>query len=862
MSLRSILTVVVAAAVLLSAGAARAQQASLHVDREAYAELPFTLSLAVEGFEQSPEPEQPDLEIAGCQVQKVGVEPRVSTSISIVNGRRTQRVTVTFVMSYRITASRAGTYQIPALTVTQGNLRATTKAGTIRVGEIQTTPDMALELVLPDRPVWAGETVPVYLDWYLRKDPGDQQFAVPLFEMADTVRIQPPAASGPSSTDVMNFWTGAGQMQLPYEQARELRDGVELTRVRFTAEMTPIKAGAIEVPASRAVAKIKVGVGRDRMGFPAARYELYKAVDRARTLTIKPLPLKGRPASFANAVGTSFSIAVRASRSVVRLGEPVDLEVTIRGDARLDGLILPPLDAPGALDPRAFATPEEAPVGQLEPGDGHTKTFKVTIQLKDAAVTTIPALPFSFFDPVKGEYRTVESEAIAMQVEGVAIVGAGDVVSGQRGRVTSPDGELGGGGVSAHGADLGLSDPDDTMRTVLSVSRARPFLWVLYLLPLIVLVGRVTWVRRRARRNRGAEARVALRALEAAVEAAGSRPAREGAGPLVNAVRTMARAQARPDSDAAEIVERIETEAFAPEAADSPIPAATLDEVLVLARGWASSADRGASPPPVGASAALVLVALALGSTAHAGATDTSGRLQEARTAYEQAMSSSDRDTRTTSFARAAASFQSVVDAYPDRPELLTDWANAALGAGDGGRAVLGYRRALRLDPGLDRASRNLEFVRTQNPAWLPAPAGAGAVDTLFFWHSSMSPARRYLFGAIAFALAALLFAPWTDRRRVLLRRLAIAPTVVWLALTGSALLRDDGRADAVVMQDAVVLRSADNGGAPAALASPLPSGAEVRIRARRDGWVNVALADGSTTGWLRDGAVTNVIPR
>ncbi|HUH05373.1 MAG TPA: BatD family protein [Kofleriaceae bacterium] len=860
MRVRSILTMVVAA-VLLSAGAARAQQASLHVDREAYAELPFTLSLAVEGFEQSPEPAQPDLEIAGCQVQKVGVEPRMATSISIVNGRRTQRVTVTFVMTYRITATRPGTYQIPALSVQQGNLRARTEAGTIRVGEIQTTPDMALELVLPERPVWTGETVPVYLDWYLRKDPGDQQFAVPLFEMADTVRIQPPAASGPSSTDMMNFWTGAGQMQLPYAQSRELRDGVELTRVRFTAEMTPIKAGTIEVPASRAVAKIKMGVGRDRMGFPAARYELYKAVDRARTLQIKPLPLEGRPPSFANAVGTSFSIAVRASRSVVRLGEPVDLEVTIRGDARLDGLILPPLDAPGALDPRAFATPEEAPVGQLEPGDGHTKTFKVTIQLKDAAVTTIPRLPFSFFDPVAGEYRTVESEAIAMQVEGVAIVGAGDVVSGQRGRAASPDREPGG-GVSARGADLGLSHPNDTMRSVLSVSGARPFLWLLYLLPLVVLVGRVTWVRRRARRDHRAEARAASSALEAAVRAAGANPAREGAGPLVNAIRALARAHGRPDADAAPIVERIETEAFAPEAADSPLAEVTLADVLALARDWAASADRDAAPPPAGTSAALVLVAMALGSTAHAGQTDVGDRLQEARTAYDRAMSSTDRDTRTTGFARAAASFQSVVDAYPDRPELLTDWANAALGAGDGGRAVLGYRRALHLDPGLDRASRNLEFVRTQNPAWLPSPAGAGAVDTLFFWHRSMSPARRYLFGAIAFALAALLLAPWTDRRRALLQRLAIAPAVVWLALTGSALLRDDGRADAVVMQDAVVLRSADNGGAPAALASPLPSGAEIRIRARRDGWVNVALADGSTTGWLRDGAVTNVVPR
>jgi hypothetical protein len=83
---------------------------------------------------------------------------------------------------------------------------------------------------------------------------------------------------------------------------------------------------------------------------------------------------------------------------------------------------------------------------------------------------------------------------------------------------------------------------------------------------------------------------------------------------------------------------------------------------------------------------------------------------------------------------------------------------------------------------------------------------------------------------------------------------------VVWLALTTSALLADDGRDAAVVTQDAVVLRTADNGGAPAALGSPMPSGAEVTIRTTRPGWVRVALADGSTSGWLPDGAISRVV--
>lgn len=65
---------------------------------------------------------------------------------------------------------------------------------------------------------------------------------------------------------------------------------------------------------------------------------------------------------------------------------------------------------------------------------------------------------------------------------------------------------------------------------------------------------------------------------------------------------------------------------------------------------------------------------------------------------------------------------------------------------------------------------------------------------------------------------------------------------------------------ETVVIEDGAVLRSADSFGAPAALANPLPAGAELRTLETRGSWVRVSLADG-TRGWLTAGTIEQVEP-
>jgi hypothetical protein len=876
----------IVAAVLMLPGTARAQSATLQVDRQLYADLPFAVQVVAEGFDESPQPEQPELVIAGCKVTALGVAPNVSTSISIVNGRRTQTREVTYVYRWRVDAPKPGSYQIPPVTIAQGSRRAASQQRTVRVGQIPTTTDMRVVLELPQRKVWVGETFAAHLDWYLRKEPRDRQLVVPLFDMEDTFRVS--AAPAPAGSDTMTFAAGAGELELPYTQERTQIDGLDYVRVRFTAMVTPIKAGPLALAPARAVAQLEVGQGRDRYGFPAARLGLYQAADKERVLEVAALPLAGKPASYSNAVGSSFSIAVRADRTVVRVGDPIKLDITVRGDTRLDGLILPKLDAPGALDPTKFAVPTDAPVGRLTDDTGTTKEFQVTVQVQSLEARTIPPIPFAYFDPSAGAYRTVSSSEIALQVAGASVVGAGDVVGAPRPGTAKP-GDLPADIGTA--AALSLSSPAETLAGVTSVARIRPLLIILYVLPLLLLAASLWWTRGGARRQAHGALDAALAEVDAALDHAAARPARDAVGPLITALRNLSRLTSPPLTpsvaageaaggvEGPKLFERLETESFAPGAAEKPLPEALRTEVRTAARTWVAAArDRERTRPRRTTTAALVLLAAgtataALPRPAHAaspappersaaagGAESRDAALTEARTAYTEAMAATDRDVRVARFARASALFGELAAAEPDHPELLADWGNAAAGAGDLGTAVLAWRRALRLDPAHERARSNLSWARKQSPTWLPRPAGRGAVDTLFFWHERTTRAQRHLIAAIAFAFAVLLWLPWRIRRRTLLRRLSVLPAALWLALIVSLLVERDASRDAVVITDQVILRSADGTGAPAALSTPLPAGAEVTIREERPSWTRIALADG-TTGWLPSSAVTRIAP-
>lgn len=842
-------------------GRAQAQQLSLQLDSdEVYAGLPFVLTVAARGFDESPQPTLSKLAIPGCKVTSLGVSPNVSSMVQIVNGQRSEFRNVTFAYRFRIETTQSGQYTVPPLTAEQGGKKATSPPARFSVKSVDDTKDMQLRLILPERPLWVGETVDATLEWYLRRDVGQRTFSVPLFDQDEWVEIEAP----PGQPRLGGFQAGSRQLELPYSQDKANLDGSEFARFRFQFRLTPSKVGTLSLPPARIVAALNVGFGRDVFGFQVPESRLFAAATKPLKLEIRPLPQAGRPASFKNAVGSAFNIEVSAGRTVVRVGDPIELRILLRGKGRLAGLILPELPSMG-LSEQQFAAPEEPPAGEvLEDGKG--KLFRVSVRLRSTEAREIPALAFSYYDSEKGSYQTVRSQPIALSVKGSAVVSAGDVVgappptaaaTGTPSTKPATKAEEAAPVLSLVGADLALSDERLTLGRAPSLRQVLPLLIGLYGAALALLVVHFVRARKQAEWQHDAERKKRLGGLQKELESAARDAARDSAPKLVAALRALRKELGLPDDAGRSLLDRLETEAYSPSAAREPLSKDLRAAIEALAQKWSGEDRRRGGGS---GAASLVLVACGLGAAlaqAQDGAVEQ--KLKRARGRYQSALAESDRDRRRTGFAEAEAGLRELCAVHAERPQLLADWGNAALLAQEPGRAVLAYRRALELDPTLARARRNLQFLRERLPDWLPRPRG-GTLDSLLFLNQSWPMPYRQVGLAVAVLLAVALLIPWSARRRRVLRLVASVP-LLGVALFGLSLLAErDAAQDAVVVVGGGMLRSADSAGAPPTLSRPLPAGAEVTISETRGDYSRISLADGQT-GWISKSALEPVVP-
>ena len=829
---------------------ASAAELSLAVDAEAlHAAMPFVLTLTAKGFDETPAPAPPSLAIVGCETTFLGVSPNVASRIQIINGRRSEWRDVSFVFRWRVLCAAAGRYQVPSLRVEQSATAAASRAASFEVTAVPASTDMIVRVRLPERVLWAGETFDAAVEWLLARDVSDYQFSVPLFNLPDA-KARPPSASQASRT--VRFAAGASDIELPLHRDEVRENGRRYTRFTFPVRVTLNRPGTWDVEPIQVVARLQTGTVRDAFGFPRPRQELFRAVDKRRQLVVRPLPQAKRPVSFAGAIGSGFAIELQASRTVVAVGDPIELTIHVRGDGPLTGLGLPPLAGPQMLPVEHFTVPDGSPAG-VAGEDGSGKRFDVTVRVKSAEVREIPSIAFAYFDPAAGEYRIARSQPIALSVDAAQLVGVDDVVAapkpavptGLAGDEPRPESSV----ATLHGADMSQSASTATFARPWGTHALGATLGALYGVPLLVALASFYLARTGGRRAQGQTMRRALAELERAL--ASSAPAREAAPAIVAAMRRCGNAFGVDARTWSPSVERLETQAFDPSAADQAVSAEVVAELRAIARGWSKT-------PRSARARAAVLLALGAAIFATSGHADAEqDAVTQAREQYQAALAETDGLRRVRLFAKAEELLRQVAAQHPDAAQLQVDWGNAALGARDAGRAVLAYRRALRVDPGNERAGANLTWLRARQPVWLPRPVSAGALDSLLFWRGRFTAQQLHIIGAGAFAIAALLLAAWFRWRRGGLRAGTVALAVVWLACTVSA-LATTAETGAVVLEDGAVLRSADSVGAAPAFANPLPAGTEVQVLEDRSGWMRVALADG-TKGWLPVSAARRV---
>ncbi len=128
---------------------------------------------------------------------------------------------------------------------------------------------------------------------------------------------------------------------------------------------------------------------------------------------VVPLPTDTQPADFTGAIG-DFDLKVSATPVNVEVGEPLTLTMKVSGTGNFDRVEAPLF--PDSPDWKTYApTSEFSDQGRSYAG---TKIFEQAIVAKSGAVSEIPSLSFTYFDPATKRYITKTSKPLALHVKG------------------------------------------------------------------------------------------------------------------------------------------------------------------------------------------------------------------------------------------------------------------------------------------------------------------------------------------------------------------------------------------------------------------------------------------------------------
>ena len=337
------------------------------------------------------------------------------TSITIVNGRMTQKREISTQVIYYLTPTKKGTFTIGSASIEYN--------GT----------------VYKSQPIKIKITDPIQMPSYPGQNPRQQQqqnynFGEGIHLVGELSTKNPYVNEPvtviyklyfPYNSSVSNF----RNFQAPkyedfwsqYIDIKQLRaekgkfNGKDYSMVVLRKVILyPLEAGAKKIEPFKIDIDAEVPTGRrDFFG----QYEM-TAIEKSlstgmQTINVKPLPENGKPASFTGAVG-EFDFVVKPSKTSLKAGESLDLEVSVSGKGNLKLFTLPKPVVPSALEMYDPAHTENVQT----PVTGMTGKIsdKYTIIPQFKGKYTIKPMEFSYYDLVSKSYKTITSKEITIDV--------------------------------------------------------------------------------------------------------------------------------------------------------------------------------------------------------------------------------------------------------------------------------------------------------------------------------------------------------------------------------------------------------------------------------------------------------------
>ncbi len=352
--------------------------------------------------------------LSAYRPQYAGGSDRSQRSISIINGKKTERVSEHFVMSYRLVADNGGTIRLGGVNVVVDGVTYTTNEVTVNIVEPEKTDRIDLEIEFSRSKCYVGEPVLMTVRWFIRSSVARAvsgvSFNVPVFRSGEFYveeALVKRAKSGDKPLGLM-----INGVQTAFYQRRIVRKGLDWIELSSSKMLIPRYAGNIVIDES--MVSVDLAVGKEvQSRWVGSRRDIkrFLAKTAGKVLEVMALPESGKPASFYGLVGR-YSIETSSDLTSVDVGQPIELTIRVGGSNYLKPVQWPRLEDVDELTDN-FRVSDEREDGVVE---GEKKIFKTTIRAENDSVVRIPPIPLTYFDVDKGKYVVTESAAIDLDV--------------------------------------------------------------------------------------------------------------------------------------------------------------------------------------------------------------------------------------------------------------------------------------------------------------------------------------------------------------------------------------------------------------------------------------------------------------
>ncbi len=348
------------------------------------------------------------------QAEYRGVSSQKFTNIRTINGRQRSQTDAYYKHQYVLTVVGEGRVVIPPAVLVLGK-------GQFESNEIvfdALLPGRAemdiLEVELPDRDVYIGESAVVHVTWWIADKTSDISFESSV--LPESMRI---VGGGTQSRTMQEVSLSIRGQRFSAFADQGMYQGKPMTRLRFDLLVTPRKQGEFEFGPLRVVF-----TRQDDFMRASRKY----VESEAKTMRVVDVPLDGRPAGYQGLIGV-FSADSEASNTKVNVGDPIDIRLVVRGSEPMIG-IQKTLDSQDFEGHGFRVSPDGWRL--LERRRNGERLFSTTIRAANADITEVPAIRLPAFNPTTGSFEVFESSPIALDVRAVQTVTLSDaVVDGQ-----------------------------------------------------------------------------------------------------------------------------------------------------------------------------------------------------------------------------------------------------------------------------------------------------------------------------------------------------------------------------------------------------------------------------------------------